>query len=69
MLRTELAGTNPLVAWPVVASNFVLQVNAGPGISSSNWSNASQLPAVIGEDQVVTFTNGTGPKFFRLYKP
>ena len=69
VLRANLAETNAVVAWPVVASNFVLQVNADPAIASSNWSNASENPAVIGEDKVVTITNTAGTKFFRLYKP
>lgn len=70
VLRVNLAGTNPLVAWPVVASNFVLQVNADPAISSSNWNNAAENPALIGEEKVVTITNGSeDTKFFRLYKP
>jgi len=49
----------------VVASNYVLQVNAA---LSGNWSNAAS-PTVIGPDNVVTTPFSTGTKFYRLFKP
>jgi hypothetical protein len=65
VLRIGISGTNALVRWPVVASNYVLQVNEA---LSGTWSNAAN-PTVIGPDNVVTAPIGPGPRFYRLFRP
>jgi hypothetical protein len=64
LLQISRIGTNVTVAWPVVASNYVLQVSDSV---SGNWSNAAS-PIVLGADNVMTTPN-IGTKFYRLYRP
>jgi len=64
VLRIAANGPDVTVAWPVVASNYLLQVTDG---LSDTWSNAP-TPVVVGPDNVVTTPN-TGTKFYRLFKP
>jgi hypothetical protein len=65
VLRISANATDVTVAWPVVASNYVLQVN---DTVSGNWSNAP-APVVIGPDNVVSTPIASGTKFYRLFKP
>jgi hypothetical protein len=51
------------IAWPTVATNFILQSTASlPG----NWTDVTTPIVLDGTDNVVTEAVGTGNKFYRL---
>jgi hypothetical protein len=64
-LRVMLTGTNTVVvAWPVAFSAYSLQQTAD--LNSAAWSNASQVPVVVGEENQVVLPLNPGNTFFRL---
>lgn len=64
-LRAFKSGSDVIVAWPTAASGFTLQ--SCNNLTTTNWQNVLTPPAVVGNENQVTFpapfsTNG----FFRL---
>ncbi len=55
------------VSWPAPLSNYTLQSKLI--LSASNvWSNVTTLPTVLSNENVVTETNNTPTRFYRLIK-
>jgi hypothetical protein len=64
-LRVFKSGSNVVVAWPTAASGFALQ--SCDNLTSTNWQNVGTPPAVVGNENQVTFTPPFSTNaFFRL---
>ena len=66
-VRAQLSTGNTIrFSWPTSAANFVLQSTVNlPG----GWTAVNLPIVIIGTDNVVTDTVGSGNKFYRLQKP
>jgi hypothetical protein len=65
-LRAERGnGTDVTVFWPNGLPNFELQSNGDLGLTNA-WTIVTNAPAVIGNDNAVTYTNSAGYQYFRL---
>src|SRR5439155_20335292 len=66
-VRAQLATGNTVrFSWPTSATGFVLQSTASlPG----GWTDVNLPVVIVGTENVVTDTIGTGNKFYRLQKP
>src|SRR6185295_5246363 len=64
-LRIALSGPNIILAWPLWASNFMLL----EGISLSTWTTNYSSPTVSSNENILTVSPDSGPKFYRLNKP
>ncbi|HEV2393016.1 MAG TPA: LamG-like jellyroll fold domain-containing protein, partial [Verrucomicrobiae bacterium] len=63
------SATNVILAWPLWATNFVLQA-AAPGLPpSSQWTNVVVTPSINGNQNVLVMPITGDAKFYRLYKP
>ena len=56
-----------ILAWPTSAVGFTLVFN--PDLATTNWSLVLPLPAVVGENYVVTNQPAAASGFFRLQQP
>jgi hypothetical protein len=65
-LRIERDGDSVIVAWPSAAANFSLQ--SATDLTVADWQNVTQLPALIGSENVLTNSTPGGNTFFRLKK-
>jgi hypothetical protein len=63
-LRIELAGTNVVLRWPVVATNVVLEAASSIGINAT-WNPVLPGPVLIGGENFVT-NAALGERFYRL---
>lgn len=63
-LSIARAGNDILVSWPTNAVGFTLKSKTS--LSAGIWNAVTELPAIIGGNAVVTITNATGNRFFRL---
>jgi hypothetical protein len=65
-LSISKAGTNVVVSWSNLASNFQLQSNADPS-NSASWSDVAVIPTPVGQQLSVTLPILAGQQqFFRL---
>jgi hypothetical protein len=67
LLDLTLSGPQVRVAWPLGASNFVLETSGK--VSGSSWLRISNGVAVVGDNNVFTTNSSPGSGFFRLHKP
>ena len=63
-LTITLSGTNVLLTWPTNATGFTLQ--AITNIVSTNWTNVSPPPVIVGGQNTVTNAVPGAQKFYRL---
>ena len=54
------------ISWPVALTNFGLQ--AKDALNANSWANVATAPIISGDQSVVTETNNSGTKFYRLKK-
>jgi hypothetical protein len=59
------SGTNVVVSWPASYGDFTLQSAPSFG-SADNWSNAPDMPVVIGDQFVVSNSIVGSGMFYRL---
>ena len=59
-------GTNNVVRWPAWAAEYQVQTNAS--LTATNWASPTNLPAMVGYDNVITNTATNQNLFFRLKK-
>ena len=68
LLRIMPTTTNAVVvAWPAPSSGFKLQYNAD--LSTTNWADVGQVPAVVGGENQIIVSPPAGNYFFRLKWP
>jgi uncharacterized repeat protein (TIGR01451 family) len=65
VLSIRVATRQVQVSWPVALSNFTLESRTSLNTTDA-WSNNLTLPAVSGSENVVTETNLSAAKFYRL---
>ena len=64
-LSITLTNNQPLLYWPVTATNYALQ--SSTNLASTNWVFATDaVPATYGPDIAMTVTNASTARFFRL---
>jgi len=63
----SLPPASVLLVWPTNDPPFSLQVNTD--LTTTNWGNASPLPAVIGTNNIVTNAISGPASFYRLSQP
>lgn len=67
-LSISRIGTNVVVSWPSLASNFQLQSSADPS-NAGTWSDVAGTPALLGQQLSVTLPILVGQQqFFRLHR-
>jgi hypothetical protein len=67
-LSLRRSSTNTvIISWSAPATGFELQQNSQ--VASTNWSNVSMVPTVVGDEKQVILPAPTGSQFFRLRKP
>ena len=66
-LRITKMGTAVEISWPVAAQGYTLQ--SSEGLSPADWSDYPDQGMAMGGRNVVTITDVTGTRFFRLFKP
>ena len=59
-------GTNNVVRWPAWAAEYQVQTNTS--LTATNWASPTNLPAMVGYDNVITNTATNQNLFFRLKK-
>lgn len=64
MLGIEPLANQILLSWPTQAASFSLE--SAPLISGATWTSMTNLPAVVGNQFVVTNSVGTSNQFYRL---
>jgi formylglycine-generating enzyme required for sulfatase activity len=65
-LGIAASGNNVVLAWPVAATNYVLQSTIS--LAAPNWLTVTNPAAVIvNNTNTVTYTNNSLTRFFRLY--
>ena len=57
-------GNNSVLRWPAWASEFRLQ--SSTNLATSNWDDITNLPSLVGYENVVTNVNAATNQFFRL---
>jgi hypothetical protein len=57
-------GTSNILRWPAWASDYVVQSHTN--LATSNWTIVTNLPALVGYENVVTNVSVDNPAFFRL---
>jgi hypothetical protein len=68
LLSIARTATNTVaVAWPVPATDWVLQQNSD--LKTTNWTAVAQPPATVGTNRVVIINPPVGTRFFRLPNP
>ena len=63
----RLADGSTMLTWPANAASFTLQQT--PSLSPPNWTDVTNLPSVMGLDEVVNLPTAGGSGFFRLTAP
>src|SRR5208283_5528337 len=64
-LSITLTNNQPLLYWPVTATNYALQ--SSTNLASTNWVFATDaVPATYSPDTAQTVTNASTARFFRL---
>ncbi|HXS67633.1 MAG TPA: RCC1 domain-containing protein, partial [Candidatus Polarisedimenticolia bacterium] len=59
-----MAGNTATISWPEWSGNSVLQYTTN--LLSNNWSTVTNTPVLTNNQFSVTWTNASGPGFFRL---
>ena len=67
-LAVRRAGNSVVLSWPTNAPGFTLQSMTNL-VAPSAWTNAADVPVVIGMEFTVTNTATNSGQFFRLRKP
>lgn len=67
-LQTSLSGSQLILSWPILASNFVLETSSALNASVS-WTPLSNGIAASGDSFVLTNSTAAPDAFFRLHKP
>ena len=62
-------GKNNTLAWPLWATNFVLQVADGELPSSGAWTNLAVKAGVSNNECMTTLPVGSKAEFYRLSRP
>jgi hypothetical protein len=57
------------LSWPLWASNFVVQQATNGLVPATNWMTVPTQPAVIGDQNILSFYISNWPSYFRLFKP
>jgi hypothetical protein len=65
-LRIWLSGQYVNVAWPLWASNYVLEETVAGLSSDVQWTNSANVPEQINDENRVTVPPTGSPRFFRL---
>jgi hypothetical protein len=68
-LRIALSDQDVLLAWPLWATNFLLQEADGSLAAPPAWTNLSVTVGVSNDESVVTLPVSGAGKFYRLYHP
>ena len=58
---------NVIVSWPSAATGFLLQQNTDP--TGTNWTTPPETVTDSGTTKSISFSLGSGNRFFRLVKP
>jgi hypothetical protein len=66
-LEISKYGNTIQISWPTSAEGFVLQNTTD--IGASTWPPVGEQPTVVGDRNVVTISDTSGNRFFRLSKP
>jgi hypothetical protein len=67
-LRIAVTDANTiLLAWSAASAGFALQQNSDLG--ALNWSNVTNAPTVMGDENQVILPLSPGNRFFRLKYP
>jgi peptidylprolyl isomerase len=61
-----IAGSNNIVTWPAWATDYQLQ--SATNLAGASWQAASNFPALIGYNSVITNSSTNSVLFFRLKK-
>jgi hypothetical protein len=64
-LNIQKVGSNAILTWPAVLSNFTLESTGDLG-PSANWQPVSPPPTVVGDQNVVTNALTGAQQFYRL---
>jgi hypothetical protein len=56
-----------IVAWPAPSTGFTLQQQIS--LATTNWVNVTNMPTVVGSENVVTVSLQAGNRFYRLISP
>ncbi len=62
-----IGGTSARIAWPINATSYLLESTTN--FPTSTWTSVTNVPAIIGNQFVVTVPSTGGQKFFRLRRP
>ena len=66
-LRAELSGPNDVtILWPYGLPGFELQSAGSLNETNVQWAPVTNSPAVVGDDNALTYSNSTDNLFFRL---
>jgi hypothetical protein len=67
-LRIVASGQSLTAAWPLWATNFVLQ-ESGDFLLPSSWTLSPATPTPSNNESVVTVPLTSTNKYYRLFKP
>jgi hypothetical protein len=68
-LRIAPAGTNVMIAWPLWATNYVLQGSVGALSSVMTWTNLSVGVVISNNESTVIVPPAAAARFYRLHHP
>ena len=63
-LRIVRSGNTVAIFWPTAAVDFVLQ--RADNLAAPNWTTVTDQPMVVGNENTLSFSIGTGARFYRL---
>jgi hypothetical protein len=55
-----------ILSWPLALTNYVLQFEED--IVATNWVAVTNAPAVVGDKKILTQTNNSAARFYRLHR-
>jgi hypothetical protein len=64
-LKVSYTGTSVQISWP---ANVTGSLESTASLTAPNWQVVSQTPTVVGANNVITISNQTDSKFFRLHQ-
>jgi hypothetical protein len=67
VLAVTQQGGNIVLTWAANATGYALECSTN--LASTNWSPVLPLPAVVGNQNVVTNNITNGAVFYRLHQP
>jgi len=64
-VHAALSGDNAIVlSWPVSVAPFALQQSSD--LTTGGWSNVTNTPTIVGQQNQVIITRAPGNRFYRL---